>query len=114
MDFFEPIEFYKQIHDNVIQLVLPGGPSDVGYSWPGVLISFHPWFLLSEVFYNIIVQQKNAGHEASSTQIRVVVVFFSEGWGYYYDLEDSVRIVKRGASHKEFPHPRLRAMGSGS
>ena len=33
---------------------------------------------------------------------------------YYYDWEESVRIVKRGTTHKEFPHPRLRARGRGA
>ena len=34
--------------------------------------------------------------------------------GYYYDLEESVRIVKRGTNRKEFPHPGLRARGRGA
>ena len=36
---------------------------------------------ITEVFFNITVQQKNAGLQASSTQVRVVVVvvFFWRG-----------------------------------
>ena len=40
-------------------------------------------------FYLVIVQQTNAGIEASSTQVRLVCFFLGDGGLTLYDLEES-------------------------
>ena len=52
------------------------------------------WLLLMLVmlvrgFYLVIVQQTNAGLEASSTQVKFVCFFLGDGGLAFYDLEES-------------------------